>query len=63
MLSEVREGIDGPLMMREVVLKRDRWEGQIEAGKRIQDVRATPKPASSMAHSTVTRALVLWAYI
>jgi len=25
-------------------------------------VRATPKPASSMAHSTVTRALALWAH-
>jgi len=26
-------------------------------------VRATSKPASSMAHSTVTRALALWAHI
>jgi len=26
-------------------------------------VRATPKPASSMTHSTVTRALALWAHI
>jgi len=25
-------------------------------------VRATPKPASLMAHSTVTRALALWAH-
>jgi len=28
----------------------------------VQCVRATPKPASSMAHSTVTRALALWAH-
>jgi len=28
----------------------------------IVGVRATPKPASSMAHSTVTRALALWAH-
>jgi len=27
-----------------------------------ESVRATPKPASSMAHSTVTRALALWAH-
>jgi len=28
----------------------------------VDTVRATPKPASSMAHSTVTRALALWAH-
>jgi len=28
----------------------------------VEAVRATPKPASSMAHSTVTRALALWAH-
>ena len=28
----------------------------------LKPVRATPKPASSMAHSTVTRALALWAH-
>jgi len=28
----------------------------------VVSVRATPKPASSMAHSTVTRALALWAH-
>ena len=31
--------------------------------KQWQCVRATQKPASSMAHSTVTRALALWAHI
>jgi len=31
--------------------------------KHTKIVKATPKPASLMAHSTVTRALVLWAHI
>jgi len=30
--------------------------------ERYSVVRATPKPASSMAHSTVTRTLALWAH-
>jgi len=33
-----------------------------DASHLISSVRATPKPASSMAHSTVTRALALWAH-
>jgi len=44
------------------------WDNNIDEEKANMDnllasVRATPKPASSMAHSTVTRALALWAYI
>ena len=38
--------------------QRDGWLFEPNAS-----VRATPKPASSMAHSTVTRALALWAHI
>jgi len=54
-------------------LDRDIVEGNVENGGegilidfRLDfnvSVRATPKPASSMAHSTVTRALALWAHI
>ena len=36
-----------------------RWKNRKRC---VITVRATPKPASSMAHSTVTRALALWAY-
>jgi len=34
----------------------------LKVSNRYMTVRATPKPASSMAHSTVTRALALWAH-
>ena len=34
----------------------------IQMQQQASIVRVTPKPASSMAHSTVTRALALWAH-